>query len=71
MLASERGWARPQGDAQRLKGATDKGCRVGESRVQRERVGAAAGWREGLYRGDKPVRWWLSCGKSLKLYWIY
>lgn len=59
---------RAQGDAPGLKGATDKGCRVGESRGE---LGAAPGWREGLYTGDKPVRWWLSCGKSLKLHWIY
>lgn len=43
---------RPQGDALGLKGATDKGCRVGESRGE---LGAAPGWREGLYRGDKQV----------------
>lgn len=43
---------RPQSDALGLKGATDKGCRVGESRGE---LGAAPGWREGLYRGDKQV----------------
>ena len=57
---------------QGVKGVTDKGCRVSTGLWKsRGALGVVIGRREGLYDGDKPARWWLSCGKNLEVHWIY
>lgn len=54
------------------KGVRDKGCRVSTGLWKsRGALGVVTRRREGLYGGDKPARWWLSCGKNLEVRWIY
>jgi len=61
-------WTTLQG----LKADTDEDCRVSTALWKsRGALGVATGRREGLDDGERPARWWLSCGKDVEVHWIY